>query len=185
MKPPWCEKRLSLCTHFWTFNLERKVRNDKIWVSNFAGYAIDEDGKLYEWGYSKALTTAECEEMRYQYCPKHVIPDVRFESTRGIVAIDVDGNIWCMYGNLLNPSNSPEPTQITSGTRFVQAEYGEVLGVSYQILAIDIDGKLWTASGALGAQTETSLKMIQTTIGFVCISVYENRWFAVDETRKL
>ena len=118
------EKAITLYA-FWTFNLERKVRNDKIWVIDFASYAIDEDGKLYEWGYSKALTTAEREEMRYQYRPKHVIPDVRFETTRGIVAIDVDGNIWCMYGNLLNPSNSPEPTQITSGTRFVQAEYGK------------------------------------------------------------
>ena len=178
------EKAITLYA-FWTFNLERKVRNDKIWVIDFASYAIDEDGKLYEWGYSKALTTAEREEMRYQYRPKHVIPDARFESTRGTVAIDVDGNIWCMYGNPMQPNSPYEPTQITSGVRFVQAEYGEVLGVSYQILAIDIDGKLWTASGALGAQTETSLKMIQTTVGFVSISVYENRWFAVDENGKL
>ena len=170
---------------FWTFNLERKVRNDKIWVSNFASYAIDEDGKLYEWGKSRALTAAEREEMRYRYRPKHVIPDARFQSTRGTVAIDVDGNIWCMYGNPMKPGSPYEPTQITSGTRFVQAEYSEVLGISYQILAIDIDGKLWTASGALGAQTETSLKMIQTTMGFVSISVYDKRYYAVDENGKL
>lgn len=178
------EKAITLYA-FWTFNLERKVRNDKIWVSNFASYAIDEDGKLYEWGRSQALTAEEREEMRYQYRPKHVIPDVRFETTRGTVAIDVDGNIWCMYGNPMQPNSPYQPTQITSGTRFVQAEYSEDLGISYQILAIDIDGKLWAASGSFRNPKETSLKMIQTTVGFVSISVYDKRWYAVDENGKL
>ena len=152
----------------WNLNMKPHTMQNKIWVSDYYGcYAIDSEGRLYEWGRAYVTLPGESETENYRYYPKQIIENARFSSTRGYVAIDVDGNIWSVYGNPFDIDNTFGPMQLTSGTRFIQAEYTENLSGAWQLLAIDEEGYLWVKGN------EKKLQKFMTNNRFAEISVGE------------
>lgn len=152
----------------WNLNMKPHTTQNKIWVSDYYGcYAIDSEGRLYEWGRAYVTLPGESETENYRYYPKQIIENARFSSTRGYVAIDVDGNIWSVYGNPFDIDNTSGPMQLTSGTRFIQAEYTENLSGAWQLLAIDEEGYLWVKGN------EKKLQKFMTNNRFAEISVGE------------
>ena len=152
----------------WNLNMKPHTMQNKIWIWEMGNcYAIDSEGRLYEWGRACVTLPGEPEKNNYRYRPKQIIEKVRFSSTRGYVSIDVDGNIWSVYGNPFDIDNTSGPMQLTSGTRFIQAEYTQNLSGAWQLLAIDEEGYLWVKGN------EKKLQKFMTNNRFAEISVAE------------
>ena len=165
----------------WNLNMKPHTTQNKIWVGEMGNcYAIDSEGKLYEWGQACVTLPGEPETENYRYYPKQIIENVRFSSTRGYVSIDVDGNIWSVYGNPFDIDNTSGPMQLTSGTRFIQAEYTQNLSGAWQLLAIDEEGYLWVKGN------EKKLQKFMTNNRFAEISVDDSiKCYALDVNGRL
>lgn len=167
----------------WTFRLVPETKTQTVCVEYSSCYTIDDEGKLYEWGIIRSSSDDELAEYGDYRCrPKHIATNTRFRHTGGMVALDVDGNIWYMSGNPADPSIEHKPTQLTSGTQFVQVEHGiNIFSDSEVILAVDSDGDLWEYYN----KRDSELRRLTGSGVFASISVYEMRRYAVDKNGKL
>ena len=143
-------------------------------MGNAHTLAIDENGKLWSWGYNHYGQLGDGTKID-KISPVKIDIDIKFTqvSTGNMhsLAIDENGNLWSWgynhYGQLGDNTkiDKTEPIQIEIPKKFVQVSAGQ-----NHTIAIDSEGNLWTwglnSNGQLGdGTTEDKISPIQIKTG--------------------